>query len=150
MAFRSHILTLTALFIWASYLDNSSCCQNEAGIYIYGSLIQLAKVSEAFKKWNCIHSMLTTWILTSISKDIVEAFLYVSSTRDLWMELEARYGESNGPSIYQLQREIRLIVQGNKSVTNYYTKLKKLWDKLACLAPTPRCACVGFYRLWWK
>ena len=73
--------------------------------------------------------------------------MYVSSTRDLWMELEARYGESNGPSIYQLQRLIRFIVQGNKLVTNYYTKLKKLWDKLACLAPTPGCACVGFYRL---
>ena len=147
MAFRSHILTLTALFIRPSYLDSSSCCENEAGIYIYGSLVRPAEVSEEFKKWNRIHSMLTTWILNSISKDIVEAFMYVSSTRDLWMELEARYGESNGPSIYQLQRLIRFIVQGNKSMTNYYTKLKKLWDKLACLAPTPGCACVGFYRL---
>ena len=72
--------------------------------------------------------------------------MYVSSTRELWMELEARYGESSDPSIYQLQREIRFIVQENKSVTNYYTKLKKLRDN-ACLAPTPECACVGFYRL---
>ena len=52
--------------------------------------------------------------------------MYVSSTRDLWMELEARYGESNGPSIYQLQREIRFIVQGNMSVTNYYTNERKI------------------------
>ena len=73
--------------------------------------------------------------------------MYVNSTRDLWMELEARYGESNGQSIYQLQREIRFIVQGNMSVTNYYTKLMKLWDKLACLAPTPKCATVGHYHL---
>ncbi|KAL0354129.1 UNVERIFIED_CONTAM: hypothetical protein Sangu_0994200 [Sesamum angustifolium] len=31
--------------------------------------------------------------------------------RNLWLQLEARYGESNGPLLYQLQREINSMTQ---------------------------------------
>ncbi|KAK4407954.1 hypothetical protein Sango_0376400 [Sesamum angolense] len=36
--------------------------------------------------------MVISWILSSISKDIVESFLYIDTIRDLWLELEARFG----------------------------------------------------------
>lgn len=54
----------------------------------------------------CVDCRVTSWILTSISKDIIEAFLYATSTRDLWQELDERFGECNVPQLYQLQREI--------------------------------------------
>lgn len=47
--------------------------------------------------------MVITWILNSISKDIAEAFLYTTSARNHWLDLEARFGESNGPLLYKLQ-----------------------------------------------
>ncbi|KAK4396921.1 Retrovirus-related Pol polyprotein from transposon RE2 [Sesamum angolense] len=53
----------------------------------------------------------------------------------------ARYGESNGPMIYQLQREIASASQGNMTVSGYYTKIKKLWDQLTCISPIPTCQC---------
>ncbi|KAL2252650.1 UNVERIFIED_CONTAM: Retrovirus-related Pol polyprotein from transposon TNT 1-94 [Sesamum indicum] len=68
--------------------------------------------------------MVITWILNSISKDIAEAFLYTTSARNLWLDLEARFGESNGPLLYHLQK-----------------KLKKLWDEQATLDPLPTCSC---------
>ncbi|KAK4386184.1 hypothetical protein Sango_2489000 [Sesamum angolense] len=85
--------------------------------------------------------MVVSWILNSISKDIAEAFLYATSARDLWLELESRFGESNGPLLYQIQREIASISQENMSVAVYFTKLKKLWDELASLDPIPSCSC---------
>lgn len=45
------------------------------------------------------------------------------------------------PLLYQLQREISSISQGNMSGTTYYTKLKRLWDELFCLMPLPKCEC---------
>ncbi|KAL0374194.1 UNVERIFIED_CONTAM: hypothetical protein Sradi_3335100 [Sesamum radiatum] len=81
--------------------------------------------------------MVISWILNSISKDIVESFLYVDTARDLWLEIEARFGVSNGPLVYQLQREIASAAQGTHSVSSYFNRLKKLWDELGCLAPTP-------------
>ncbi|KAL0401770.1 UNVERIFIED_CONTAM: hypothetical protein Slati_4206900, partial [Sesamum latifolium] len=78
-----------------------------------------------------------SWILNSISKDIVESFPYIDTTRDLWLELEARFGVSNGPLVYQLQREIAAVAQGTHSVSSYFNRLKKLWDELGCLVSTP-------------
>ncbi|XP_031287087.1 uncharacterized protein LOC116145785 [Pistacia vera] len=85
--------------------------------------------------------MVTSWILNSNSKEIVEAFLYTTSARELWKELEERFGERNGPLLYQIQREISSLAQGNMPVVQYYTKFKKLWDELTCLMAIPQCSC---------
>lgn len=58
------------------------------------------------EQWIRVDSMVTTWILNSISKDIVEAFMYTKSSRKVCLDLEQRYDECNGPQFYQLQREI--------------------------------------------
>ncbi|KAL0461871.1 UNVERIFIED_CONTAM: Retrovirus-related Pol polyprotein from transposon RE2 [Sesamum latifolium] len=85
--------------------------------------------------------MVTSWILNSISKKIVESFLYTSTTRELWVELETRFGQSNGPMVYQLKREMASLSQGLMSVSTYFSKLKRLWDELSCITPTPQCTC---------
>ncbi|KAL0392948.1 UNVERIFIED_CONTAM: Retrovirus-related Pol polyprotein from transposon TNT 1-94 [Sesamum radiatum] len=39
--------------------------------------------------------MVTSWILNVITKKISKAFLYRKSSRQLWLDLEERYGENN-------------------------------------------------------
>ncbi|KAJ8898907.1 hypothetical protein K2173_008400 [Erythroxylum novogranatense] len=73
--------------------------------------------SSDFDRWCRVDYMVTSWILNAISKDIVESFLYASSARDLWKDLERRYGECNGSLLYQLKREISSISQGELSVS---------------------------------
>ncbi|KAL2246225.1 UNVERIFIED_CONTAM: hypothetical protein Sindi_2890700 [Sesamum indicum] len=80
--------------------------------------------TDDIKSWNRIDSIVTTWILNCFSKELAKSFMYISSFSELWLELEARFGESNNPMIYELQREIGLVMQGNMSITEYYTKLK--------------------------
>ncbi|KAL0302702.1 UNVERIFIED_CONTAM: hypothetical protein Scaly_3023800 [Sesamum calycinum] len=92
-------------------------------------------------QWERANSMVISWILNSISKDIVESFLYINTARDLWVELESRFEVSNGPMIYQLQREIASAAQGTLSVSAYFSKLKKPLDELGCLVKTPSCSC---------
>lgn len=43
--------------------------------------------------------------------------------------------------LYQIKREISMFSQGNMPVSLYFTKLKKLWDELACLMPILECTC---------
>lgn len=59
----------------------------------------------------------------------------------MWDELAERFRNCNGPQLYQLQREISLITQDNQIVSQYFTKLKKLWDKLQCSMPLPQYTC---------
>ncbi|KAL0371767.1 UNVERIFIED_CONTAM: hypothetical protein Scaly_0858300 [Sesamum calycinum] len=109
--------------------------------FINGKSINPEEVSDECEQWVRTDCMVTSWILNSISKEIVESFLYINSARELWMELEAYFGESNKPMIYQIQREIASVSQGNLSVSEYYPKLKRLWDELTCLKPMLQCEC---------
>ncbi|KAL7599746.1 hypothetical protein Lser_V15G25485 [Lactuca serriola] len=91
--------------------------------------------------WTNNDCMVWSWLLNAISKDIVEAFIFDTIAHELWNELEERFSESNGPLIYQLQRQIASINQCDSSVSKYYTKLKQLWDQLSCLMQLPMCNC---------
>lgn len=65
-----------------------------------------------FEQWLKVDCMVRSWILNSIDREIVEAFLYVNTAKELWEELKERFGECNGPLLYQIQREISTVTQG--------------------------------------
>ena len=43
--------------------------------------------SATFEQWRRVDLMVMSWIWNSISKDIVESFMYVSSSRELCLEI---------------------------------------------------------------
>ena len=89
--------------------------------------------------------MVVSWLLNSMMPELSEAFLYVNSARELWDELTERFGESNGPLLYQLEKEITELYQGSDSVAVYYTKLKRLWDEISDASGIPICTCPETY-----
>ncbi|KAK4381933.1 hypothetical protein Sango_2920400 [Sesamum angolense] len=91
-----------------------------------GQLVRPPAGSPDLDEWIRKDYLVITWILNNISKNIVDAFMYVTSARCVWLEFEARYGKSDGPMIYNLEREISSISQGDLSVTEYYTKIRSL------------------------
>ncbi|GJW93892.1 hypothetical protein Tco_0173564 [Tanacetum coccineum] len=52
-----------------------------------------------------------------------------------------RLGKSNGPLIYQLEREPSQITQGNLTMASFFNKLKKCWDDLQNLNGLSTCYC---------
>ncbi|KAL0439625.1 UNVERIFIED_CONTAM: Retrovirus-related Pol polyprotein from transposon RE1 [Sesamum latifolium] len=109
--------------------------------FIDGTYAKPAEGSAELKQWRVTDLMVRTWILNTISKEIVSAYMYASSAKSLWLEVEARYGECDGPLLYKIQRENSSMTQGNLSVTAYYTNMKQLWDELVCLMPPAMCTC---------
>ncbi|XP_011101723.1 uncharacterized protein LOC105179789 [Sesamum indicum] len=93
------------------------------------------------EQWIRTYCMVSSWILNSISKEVVESFMYTNTSRDLWVELENRFGQSNGPLEYQLKKELASTSQGSMTVSTYFARLKKLWEELACITRTPECTC---------
>ena len=65
-----------------------------------------------------------TWrlvgFLNSMIAELSDSFLYAQSAFDLWKELEERYGQSNGPLIYHIERELSKVSQGNLTVAAYF------------------------------
>ncbi|KAL2228667.1 UNVERIFIED_CONTAM: hypothetical protein Sindi_1846900, partial [Sesamum indicum] len=71
--------------------------------------------TKEFEQWIKVDSMVTSWILNSISRDIVESFMYTKTSKELWTELENRYGQSNGPMEYRLKRELASLSQAREN-----------------------------------
>ncbi|KAL0377947.1 UNVERIFIED_CONTAM: hypothetical protein Sradi_3100200 [Sesamum radiatum] len=136
----SSVLTGENYLVWSRAIRFALGSRKKLS-FIDGRSVRPADDSDELDEWIRIDYMVITWILNTVSKEIVDAFIYVSSARSLWLDLEARYGGSNGPMIYNLEREIGSVSQGNMSVTAYFTKIKMLWDELVCLDPVPACAC---------
>ncbi|KAL0387931.1 UNVERIFIED_CONTAM: Retrovirus-related Pol polyprotein from transposon RE1 [Sesamum radiatum] len=111
--------------------------------FIDGSFPQPAPGSVTFGRWRRVDLMITSWIWNSISKEIVKSFMYTKTARDLWLDLHARYGQSNGPMIYEIHRGIASISQGTLSLTGYFSQFKELWDEIVWLEPPPKCLCGG-------
>ncbi|KAL0444024.1 UNVERIFIED_CONTAM: hypothetical protein Slati_2125100 [Sesamum latifolium] len=109
--------------------------------FIDGNSHKPAAGSNELEQWQRTDYMVISCLLNSVSKEIAEAFIYAPSARDLWVDLHDSFGESNGPLLYQIQREISSISQGDQTISVYFTRLKKFWDELACLNPLPTCSC---------
>ncbi|KAL0430657.1 UNVERIFIED_CONTAM: hypothetical protein Sradi_0691700 [Sesamum radiatum] len=139
MVLVSALLTSNNYLNWSFGVKRALRAKMKLG-FIDGTSVKPDTNDPHFEQWIRIDSMVTTWILNSISKDIVEAFMYAKSSRTLWLDLEQRFGECNGPQLYQLQREICSMTQGNSS---YFTNMKKLWDEMAELNLTQQCTCNG-------
>ena len=92
--------------------------------FIDGTSKQPDPPGNEYDEWISNDCMVRSWLLNAISKDIVGAFIFSTTARELWLELEEHFGESNRPLIYQLQRQIASINQGDSSLSKYYTKLK--------------------------
>ena len=101
---------------------------------IDGSCPKPGQDSLKFDQWIKCDSMVGSWLLNSMVPDLSEAFLYVNSAQELWNELTERFGESNGPLLYHLEKEISELYQGSDSVAVYYTKLNRFGMNLViCL-----------------
>ncbi|XP_074375255.1 uncharacterized protein LOC141717027 [Apium graveolens] len=85
--------------------------------------------------------MVISWILGALSKSIGRSVIYADSAHQIWLELEERYGISNGTQLFGLHKELNELSQGSNNIANYFTKLKMLWDDIDYLTLIPTCTC---------
>ncbi|KAL0431975.1 UNVERIFIED_CONTAM: hypothetical protein Sradi_0823500 [Sesamum radiatum] len=74
--------------------------------FIDGSFPKLAAGSINLEKWKRVDLMVISWLWNSMAKEIIGAYMYAASSRSLWLKLQRRYGNNNGPMIYQIRCDI--------------------------------------------
>ncbi|KAF7809835.1 uncharacterized protein G2W53_036578 [Senna tora] len=124
---------------WSLAIKTALEAKDKLG-FIDGTIKEPKDESE-FKKWKPVDSMVKSWVRNSMSKDLAESFMFCRTSRELWKELEERYGVKSGPKFYQLQQDLASLRQGGDSVTSYYNKIHRFWDEIHRLRPVPRCIC---------
>lgn len=99
--------------------------KNKLG-FINGTIPIPENNQELLNVWIRKNNIVTSWILNSLSKEISASVLYSEFVSEIWTNLKKRYQQSNGPRIFQLKRELMNHVQGDSSVSTYFTKLKTI------------------------
>jgi len=55
--------------------------------------------------------------------------------------LDERFGQSNKARLFQVQKDVTCLTQGDMDIASYYTKPKQLWDESNAVSIAPRCSC---------
>ncbi|XP_075494847.1 uncharacterized protein LOC142532430 [Primulina tabacum] len=91
--------------------------------------------------WLRCNSMLISWILNSVAKEIGDSLMYIPTAYEIWIDLRDRFQQSNAPRIFQIKKLLNGLHQGSMDVTTYYTRLRTLWDELKDFQPISVCDC---------
>ncbi|XP_073022668.1 uncharacterized protein [Primulina eburnea] len=85
--------------------------------------------------WVRCNSMVISWILNAVSREIADSLMYMATAHEIWIDLRERFHQSNAPRIFQIKRLLSGLQQGSMDVSTYYTRLRTLWDELKDFQP---------------
>ncbi|XP_060965300.1 uncharacterized protein LOC133034264 [Cannabis sativa] len=69
--------------------------------------------------------------------------MYLDTAAEMWIVLNNRYNQGNGPRIFELNESLLYLHQGDESVSAYFTKLTTIWDEINQLRPRIPCVCAA-------
>jgi len=138
----SELLTGNNYAQWKRSCKVSLSAKNKMS-FITGGFPKPSNDSPHLSLWERCNSMVISWLLHSVNKDIASSIIYTPTTEQTWQDLSKRFSFGQGTKIYQLQKEIYNLSQGNLSVSAYFTKCKQLWDEYIVLVTPCACASTG-------
>ncbi|XP_050280582.1 uncharacterized protein LOC126721575 [Quercus robur] len=126
---------------WARAMKMALDAKSKLG-FVDGSITAIMAVTPLEKKaWSKCNSMISSWILNYVSPHITASVIYRNTAFEVWNVLKNRFSQANGPRISQLQKHISNVMQGDSTVTSYFTMLQASWDELLNFRPLPCCSC---------
>ncbi|XP_015161272.1 uncharacterized protein [Solanum tuberosum] len=93
--------------------------------------------------WERVNAIVLSWIMNSVSKNLLGGIMYASNAKVVWDDLFERFNKVDGSRTFNLHKEIATLSQDTSSVSMYYSKLKGLWEEFEALVPIPGCSCEG-------
>ncbi|KAL5566450.1 hypothetical protein UlMin_029614 [Ulmus minor] len=115
--------------------------------FVDGTISKLSLDDDYYNSWSRCNSMVMSWILHAVSREIADSIMYIDNAESMWNDLHDRFHQSNGPRVFQIKQLLNVLYQGADDVNGYFTKLKTLWDELKDFRPIPSCNCGGMKAL---
>lgn len=110
--------------------------------FIDGTITKPGKKNADYQNWEKADSMVMAWIINATDPKLHGSISHATTARDVWLDLEERFAQTNAPRIHQLWRNLCLMQKGDDlSVTEFYTQFKSLFDELNEHQPLPSCTC---------
>ncbi|XP_073103833.1 uncharacterized protein [Elaeis guineensis] len=90
----------------------------------------------AVRQWNSNNSRVVAWLFASMVPSIAHTVEALTNAYELWQAVAITYSyKGNNMHAHKIQRELRGLNQGSRSVTEYVGELKKLWNDFDFYCP---------------
>ncbi|XLR13655.1 hypothetical protein S83_041593 [Arachis hypogaea] len=129
---------------WKRSMEMALNGKNKLG-FVDGTILPPEEgASHSFKlHWHRLNDIVSTWILNSVSKEIASSLIFAGSAHEIWIDLGHRFQQKNRPRIYELRKELINLKQDSLSISQFFTKLKCVWEELCHFRPSVHCNCGG-------
>jgi hypothetical protein len=91
--------------------------------------------------WERCNHLIFSWIINSVTPSIAQTLVFHEHALDVWHDLYERFSKADRIRIATLRSSINNLKQGSKSVLDYFTELRSLWEELNSHRPIPLCTC---------
>lgn len=125
---------------WSNSMRVALLAKNKIG-FIDGTCCKHHYKGDLNHEWERCNAFVLSWITNSVSKELANGLMFSSNAHNVWKDLKERFDKRNLTRIYQVHREISTMSQGTFTVSEYYSKLRNLWDEYVSLVPLPACEC---------
>ena len=92
------------------------------------------------KAWNNVNNVVMGWLLYVIDEKIANTLQWLKTAKDIWDEVEERYGQTSCAQLFSIEERIsKTVHSSDESLESFFTKMKGLWDEFDNLDPSPAC-----------
>ena len=128
---------------WKRSMIIALATKNKLG-FIDGSLPKPAENDPNCGAWKRCDAIIISYILRSLESSIARSVLFLTSSQEIWKDLEERFSQTSGPQLYTLQQSLTDLKQGPEtSITEFFTQMKAIWDQINQINPLPSCTSAG-------
>ena len=140
VALVSPVLDSSNYHSWSRSMVTALSAKNKVE-FINGNALEPLRTDRTYNAWSRCNNMVVSWIVHSVSVAIRQSILWMNRAEEIWNDLKSRYAQGDLLRISDLQQEASSMKQGTLSVTEYFTKLRIIWDEIENFRPDPTCSC---------
>lgn len=120
---------------WKRSMEINLASKRKLG-FVQGTVIKPTDSVQA-ELWELCNNMVIAWLTHNVSSSIMKSVMFMTSARDIWLNLEKRFALTNGSRKYKINKDLYDLKQQSTSVNDYYTAVRSLWEELDTLTTLP-------------
>ena len=71
--------------------------------FVHGTIkAPTSSLNPIFPTWKKCNRMVLSWLINSMSKDLISSVIYLNTAQEVWTNLKNRFSQSNGPRVFEL------------------------------------------------